>query len=119
MKGLNRMNKPKFRAWDKEAEEMIYQTDNGDEYVWMIGNNEIWIEQINEQKIPEQILMQYTGLKDKNGVEICEYDRLHYSNCDGEIDVITKRNGCFWSGDTPLYQCAFEEAEIIGNIYEF
>lgn len=116
------MNKPKFRAWSEPTKEMKYNIaaidfkretiyfDNGVTSINNAQETDFWHK--------PYILMQSTGLKDKNGVEIFEGDKLHYSNCDGEIDVITKRNGCFWSGDTQLYQCAIEEAEIIGNSYE-
>lgn len=64
MKGLNRMNKPTFRAWDKRHKEMLYDilvSYEGDvfkfaEVLYDTPNVEI-------EHIPEIILMQSTGLK--------------------------------------------------------
>ena len=60
------MREIKFRAWDASEKEMVYapQHDPDD---WFIG--------LIDGEAPEgDLLMQYTGLKDKNGKEIYEGD---------------------------------------------
>lgn len=112
------MRKIKFRAWEKNLKEMIPVEDISFERTGMINTNSAW------RFFDEIELMQFTGLVDKNGMEIYEGDILLI---DDETTLVTFDDGCFcalgYLGDGrtyPIRSSMFtgKKLEVIGNEYE-
>lgn len=109
------MREIKFRCWDK--------LDNKIEYFTFIDMlSEVTRPSIHPGSLDWE-LMQYTGLKDKNGKEIYECDIVKHTDCD--IGKVIFENGCFVVEERKnkflcysLSDGSDPYCEVIGNIYE-
>lgn len=123
------MRKLKFRAWLKEERKMVNVE------TLFIGINRLCFgnsktEDLFFRDFEEVELMQYTGLKDKNGKEIYEGDIIKYkSPYDRRLKHISpvkflETEASFgikdrYGNKIPLYTISANNYfEVIGNIYE-
>ena len=111
----------KFRIWDIENKEMLKVQELDFESTFYGGRIAIRPDQYNDYfDTEDMILMQYTGIDDKNGKEIYEGDIVKYENMTGKIMFF---NGSFIMSnfeETEEWELGVinEELEIMGNIYD-
>src|SRR5437870_5331032 len=127
------MREIKFRTWDTLEKQMLVveQLNLDDGEVYTEGDvNSLYFRQLPEESEPNCVLMQFTGLTDKNGNEIYEGDVLRNTKSkdvfevhwDAEmatfegIDRRERKVGGVTYGPTLFPMSG--KLEIIGNIYE-
>ncbi|MCC9079586.1 YopX family protein [Enterococcus faecium] len=122
---------PKFRAWDREKDRMIYPSTTGvcfemnDDGISVL---DIDVDYPNDYGFPKiaSILMQSTTLKDKNGVDVYQGDIIRCTRgCHHEVIWLEEYGGTFFGGMPAWYLSGLSNGyawtgreEVIGNIYE-
>lgn len=118
---------PKYRAWHKTWEEMgkvkrIRFQDDGNVTTVLFKGKDFGV----NAKIDEIILMQSTGLLDKNGKEVFVGDIIKCTRgCPHEVYLEKEYGGTYIGGMPAIYLKGIREGyawtgaeEILGNIYE-
>ena len=114
MREFRGLHSVKFRAWDSKNKSMESPCEDDELCDYIEGMI---------SRCGEENLLQYTGIKDETGKELCRGDICHVEtigNCEVEICSLFGtifRRGCY---DYPVVEIIYKKGsfKVIGNKYE-
>jgi uncharacterized phage protein (TIGR01671 family) len=117
------MREIKFRAFHKPSGKVFKVHGWHSEFVFEDTLNGCGTTETNPCKLEDCKLMQYTGLKDKNGIDIYEGDKVEFYHKGQNVvcEIVYQGSGfkLKWSdGYINTWELNPSKLKIVGNIYD-